>query len=336
MVDFAGWLMPVNYGSQIAEHTAVRSDAGMFDVSHMTIIDVHGDQAEAFLQRLIANDVARLNINQALYGALLNERAGVLDDLIVYRLAWGFRCVVNASTRDKVLAWMQQHTRADAHFEHKPQIMIAVQGPNAVQRLLQVEAVSGLAELTPFYAMQHGDWLIGRTGYTGEDGVEIMLPEAQGVELWRKLREVGVAPAGLGARDTLRLEGGLNLYGQDLDEATSPLASNIGWTIAWEPQERDFIGRQALTELRETNTQKLIGLIMRDKGILRHGQAVHTNAGAGVITSGTYSPTLAYSIALARVPKQATGECEVDIRGTRKKAVLCKPPFVRNGTAMYP
>ena len=336
MVDFAGWLMPVNYGSQIAEHTAVRSDAGMFDVSHMTIIDVHGDQAEAFLQRLIANDVARLNINQALYGALLNERAGVLDDLIVYRLAWGFRCVVNASTRDKVLAWMQQHTRADAHFEHKPQIMIAVQGPNAVQRLLQVEAVSGLAELTPFYAMQHGDWLIGRTGYTGEDGVEIMLPEAQGVELWRKLREVGVAPAGLGARDTLRLEGGLNLYGQDLDEATSPLASNIGWTIAWEPQERDFIGRQALTELRKTNTQKLTGLIMRDKGILRHGQAVHTNAGAGVITSGTYSPTLAYSIALARVPKQATGECEVDIRGTRKKAVLCKPPFVRNGTAMYP
>ena len=336
MVDFAGWLMPVNYGSQIAEHTAVRSDAGMFDVSHMTIIDVHGDQAEAFLQRLIANDVARLKINQALYGALLNERAGVLDDLIVYRLAWGFRCVVNASTRDKVLAWMQQHTRADAHFEHKPQIMIAVQGPNAVQRLLQVEAVSGLAELTPFYAMQHGDWLIGRTGYTGEDGVEIMLPEAQGVELWRKLREVGVAPAGLGARDTLRLEGGLNLYGQDLDEATSPLASNIGWTIAWEPQERDFIGRQALTELRETNTQKLTGLIMRDKGILRHGQAVHTNAGAGVITSGTYSPTLAYSIALARVPKQATGECEVDIRGTRKKAVLCKPPFVRNGTAMHP
>ena len=336
MVDFAGWLMPVNYGSQIAEHTAVRSDAGMFDVSHMTIIDVHGDQAEAFLQRLIANDVARLNINQALYGALLNERAGVLDDLIVYRLAWGFRCVVNASTRDKVLAWMQQHTRADAHFEHKPQIMIAVQGPNAVQRLLQVEAVSGLAELTPFCAMQHGDWLIGRAGYTGEDGVEIMLPEAQGVELWRKLREVGVAPAGLGARDTLRLEGGLNLYGQDLDEATSPLASNIGWTIAWEPQERDFIGRQALTELRETNTQKLTGLIMRDKGILRHGQAVHTNAGAGVITSGTYSPTLAYSIALARVPKQATGECEVDIRGTRKKAVLCKPPFVRNGTAMHP
>ncbi len=335
MVDFAGWLMPVNYGSQIEEHTAVRSDAGMFDVSHMTIIDVHGEQAEAFLQRLVANDVARLNLNQALYGALLNDQAGVLDDLIVYRLAHGFRCVVNASTRDKVLAWMQQHARADAHFEHKPQVMIAVQGPNAVQRLLQVEAVSGLAELAPFYAMRHGNWLIGRTGYTGEDGVEVMLPEAEGIKLWRKLCEVGVAPAGLGARDTLRLEAGLNLYGQDLDEATSPLASNIGWTIAWEPQERDFIGRDALIEHRQTNEQKLTGLIMRDKGILRHGQVVHTDAGTGVITSGTYSPTLEYSIALARVPKKATGDCEVDIRGKRKTAMLCRPPFVRNGKIMH-
>ena len=196
IVDFAGWLMPVNYGSQIEEHTAVRSDAGMFDVSHMTIIDVSGDQAEMFLQRLVANDVARLNLNQALYGALLNDQAGVLDDLIVYRLAQGYRCVVNASTRDKVLAWMQQHSVPEAHFEHKPQVMIAVQGPNAIQRLLQVEAVSGLTELAPFYAMHHGSWLIGRTGYTGEDGVEVMLPEAEGIELWRKLREAGVAPAG--------------------------------------------------------------------------------------------------------------------------------------------
>ena len=187
MVDFAGWLMPVNYGSQIEEHTAVRSDAGMFDVSHMTIIDVQGAQAEAFLRRLVANDVAKLSVNQALYGALLNEQAGVLDDLIVYRLAEGFRCVVNASTRAKVLAWMQQHALPDASFEHKPQVMIAVQGPNAIKRVLEVEAVSALTELAPFYAMQHGEWLIGRTGYTGEDGVEIMLPAAQGVELWRPL-----------------------------------------------------------------------------------------------------------------------------------------------------
>ena len=335
MVDFAGWLMPVNYGSQIEEHTAVRNDAGMFDVSHMTIIDVQGEQAEVFLRRIVANDVARLNLNQALYGALLNEQAGVLDDLIVYRLAEGFRCVVNASTRDKVLAWMQQNTLPGAHFEHKPQVMIAVQGPNAIQRLQQVEVVSGLADLEPFYAMQYGSWLIGRTGYTGEDGVEVMLPEADGVNLWRKLREAGVAPAGLGARDTLRLEAGLNLYGQDLDEATSPLASNIGWTIAWEPQDRDFIGRGALEQHRQANEQKLTGLIMRDKGILRHGQIVYTYAGMGVITSGTYSPTLEYSIALARVPKKATGECEVDIRGKRKTAMLCKPPFVRNGKIMH-
>ena len=331
MVDFAGWLMPVNYGSQIEEHTAVRNDAGMFDVSHMTIIDVQGEQAEVFLRRIVANDVARLNLNQALYGALLNEQAGVLDDLIVYRLAEGFRCVVNASTRDKVLAWMQQNTLPGAHFEHKPQVMIAVQGPNAIQRLQQVEVVSGLADLEPFYAMQYGSWLIGRTGYTGEDGVEVMLPEADGVNLWRKLREAGVAPAGLGARDTLRLEAGLNLYGQDLDEATSPLASNIGWTIAWEPRDRDFIGRGALEQHRQANEQKLTGLIMRDKGILRHGQIVYTDAGMGVITSGTYSPTLEYSIALARVPKKATGECEVDIRGKRKTAMLRKQHFVRKG-----
>jgi aminomethyltransferase len=335
MVDFAGWLMPVNYGSQIEEHTAVRSNAGMFDVSHMTIIDVQGAQAEAFLRRLVANDVAKLNLNQALYGALLNDHAGVLDDLIVYRLAEGFRCVVNASTKDKVLGWMQQHAMPDANFVHKPQVMIAVQGPNAIQRVLEVEAVSGLAELAPFYAMHYGDWLIGRTGYTGEDGVEIMLPESQGIELWRSLCDVGVAPAGLGARDTLRLEAGLNLYGQDLDENTSPLASNIGWTIAWEPQDRDFIGRQSLTEQRQSNEQKLTGLIMREKGILRHGQVIVTNAGEGVITSGTYSPSLEYSIALARVPKAASGDCEVDIRGKRKTATLCKPPFVRNGQKVH-
>ncbi len=336
MVDFAGWMMPVNYGSQIEEHMAVRQDAGMFDVSHMTIIDVHGSQAQSLLRRLVANDVAKLNVYQALYGALLNDQAGVIDDLIVYRLPEGFRCVVNASTRDKVLAWMQRHAVADAEFQHKPQVMIAVQGPQAIQRVLEVEAVSGLADLKPFYAMPHGEWLIGRTGYTGEDGVEIMLPAAAGVKLWRHLRDAGVVPAGLGARDTLRLEAGLNLYGQDLDEQTSPLASNIAWTIAWEPQEREFIGRQALTAERQHNDQKLTGLIMRDKGILRHGQVVHTDVGPGVITSGTYSPSLEYSIGLARVPKAASGECAVDIRGKRKIATLCKPPFVRNGKEMHP
>ena len=212
MVDFAGWIMPVNYGSQIEEHTAVRSDAGMFDVSHMTIIDIQGPDAEDFLRSTIANDVAPLLVNQALYSALLNEQGGILDDLIVYRLENSFRCVVNASTRQKVLDWFGVHAYTNMTFAHKPQIMIAVQGPKAIQRLSEVADIQQLSQFKPFYALAFGDWLIGRTGYTGEDGVEVMLPVEQGIELWQQLRDVGVAPAGLGARDTLRLEAGLNLY----------------------------------------------------------------------------------------------------------------------------
>ena len=331
MVDFAGWIMPVNYGSQIEEHTAVRTDAGMFDVSHMTIIDIEGPDAEDFLRSTIANDVANLVVNQALYSALLNEQGGILDDLIVYRLANSFRCVVNASTRQKVLAWFAKHAYTNMTFTHKPQIMLAVQGPNAILRLSEVPGGPKLSELKPFYAVAFGDWLIGRTGYTGEDGVEVMLPVEQGIKLWQQLRDAGVAPAGLGARDTLRLEAGLNLYGQDMDETTSPLVSNIGWTVAWNPPERVFIGRSALEAQRGNVGEKLVGLVLEDKGILRHDQKVITNAGDGIITSGTYSPSLEYSIGLARVPANATGECQVDIRGKMKKARLVRPPFVRKG-----
>ena len=331
MVDFAGWIMPVNYGSQIEEHRAVRTDAGMFDVSHMTIIDIEGPDAEAFLRSTIANDVASLLDNQALYSALLNEQGGILDDLIVYRLENSFRCVVNASTRKKVLDWFAVHAYTNMTFAHKPQIMIAVQGPKAMQRLSEVAAIPQLSELKPFYAMAFGDWLIGRTGYTGEDGVEVMLPIEQGIRLWQQLRDVGVAPAGLGARDTLRLEAGLNLYGQDMDETTSPLVSNIAWTVAWNPPERDFIGRSALEAQRGNVGEKLVGLVLEDKGILRHDQKVITNAGDGIITSGTYSPSLEYSIGLARVPADASGQCQVDIRGKMKKALLVKPAFVRKG-----
>jgi aminomethyltransferase len=334
MVDFAGWFMPVNYGSQIQEHMAVRTDAGMFDVSHMTIIDVSGINALNFLQHLVANDVERLNLWGALYGALLNEAGGVIDDLIVYRTPEGYRCVVNASTRDKVLAWFEAHAMAEATFIEQSLSMIAVQGPNAVARseaLLAVETQT-LTELEPFSSVMTNDgWMVGRTGYTGEDGVEIMLPDAEAVSLWEKLLAAGVAPTGLGARDTLRLEAGLNLYGQDLDEETSPLASNIAWTIAWQPNERDFIGRDAISRERGQCPQKLTGLIMREKGVLRHGQTVTTSAGEGVITSGTFSPTLECAIALARIPKDATGECQVDIRGKQKNATIVKPPFVRNG-----
>ena len=275
--------------------------------------------------------MANLVVNQALYSALLNEQGGILDDLIVYRLANSFRCVVNASTRQKVLAWFAKHAYTNMTFTHKPQIMLAVQGPNAILRLSEVPGGPKLSELKPFYAVAFGDWLIGRTGYTGEDGVEVMLPVEQGIKLWQQLRDAGVAPAGLGARDTLRLEAGLNLYGQDMDETTSPLVSNIGWTVAWNPPERVFIGRSALEAQRGNVGEKLVGLVLEDKGILRHDQKVITNAGDGIITSGTYSPSLEYSIGLARVPANATGECQVDIRGKMKKARLVRPPFVRKG-----
>jgi aminomethyltransferase len=331
MVEFAGWSMPVNYGSQIKEHVAVRTAAGMFDVSHMTVVDVMGEAAVAFLRRLVANDVQKLEVGKALYGALLNDRGGVIDDLIVYQRADHYRCVVNAGTRDKVLAWFDQQNQVGADFKEQDLAMIAVQGPRAIEILTSIEDIPGLADVAPFNALEHGDWLIGRTGYTGEDGVEVILPGADAVSLWRRLSEAGVLPAGLGARDTLRLEAGLNLYGQDLDEDTSPLASNIGWTIAWKPEDREFLGREAIERLRGRCPQKLTGLVMRDKGVLRHGQRVVTDAGEGVITSGTYSPTLEYSIALARVPKAAIGSCQVDIRGKMKEATIVKPPFVRNG-----
>jgi aminomethyltransferase len=246
MIDFGGWSLPVNYGSQIEEHLAVRTVAGMFDVSHMTIIDVQGADAEAFLRHVVANDVARLDEWGAMYGALLNETGGVLDDLIVYFLPTGYRCVVNASTRDKVLSWFAQHALPGMTFEQRELVMIAVQGPEAISKLNGVRPGLVPAELKAFHAVQQAQWLVGRTGYTGEDGVEIMLPPAEGILLWQDLLNAGVQPAGLGARDTLRLEAGLNLYGQDLDETTSPLASNISWTIALEPEERDFIGRAAI------------------------------------------------------------------------------------------
>lgn len=341
MVDFAGWYMPVNYGSQIVEHTAVRTDAGMFDVSHMTIIDVSGDNARGFLHRLVANDVDKLSLWGALYGALLNETGGVIDDLIVYRTPEGYRCVVNASTRAKVLAWFETNGLAGASFAEQPLSMIAVQGPNAVTRCETVLQAAGiqvdsgaedLADLKAFAAlMTNNGWMIGRTGYTGEDGVEIMLPHDEATPLFEKLVAAGVTPCGLGARDTLRLEAGLNLYGQDLDEETSPLASNIGWTIAWQPDDRDFFGRAAISRERGQCPQKLTGLVMREKGVLRHGQTVITSAGEGVITSGTFSPTMQCAIALARIPAEATGECQVDIRGKQKNATIVKPPFVRNG-----
>lgn len=334
MVDFAGWDMPLNYGSQIEEHQAVRTAAGMFDVSHMTVIDLPDDSARSFLRRLVANDVDKLaEPGRALYGALLNERGGVVDDLIVYRRDQGYRAVVNAGTRDKVLAWFAAHNDEGTAIEERDLAMVAVQGPEAIARF---ETVSGLAvaDLPSFSAMETGETMVARTGYTGEDGVEVILPGADAVDLWRGLADAGVAPAGLAARDTLRLEAGLNLYGQDMDEDTSPLVSNLAWTVDF--SDRDFIGRAALEAEKAAGVSaRLTGLVLQDKGVLRHGQTVITGSGEGVITSGVFSPTLSVGIALARIPADAKGAAEVEIRGKRLPVHIVRPPFVRNGRRVY-
>jgi len=337
MVDFAGWEMPLHYGSQISEHHAVRQRAGMFDVSHMTVVDVRGDGSEQFLRRVVANDVARLEqAGKALYGVLLNDSGGVIDDLIVYRREDGFRLVTNAATRSRVLAWLGRCNDEGVAITERDLAMLAVQGPRALALFGTVAGWSDAGGLGAFCALERDGWMVARTGYTGEDGVEVMLPGADAIELWKSLEQAGVQPAGLGARDTLRLEAGLNLYGQDMDETTNPLISNLGWTIAWQPEERRFIGREALAAARAAGpAEKLTGLVLEQRGVLRHGQPVVTAAGEGVVTSGIFSPTLGYSIALARVPKLAVGACEVEIRGRRLPARIVKAPFVRNGRRVF-
>ena len=341
MVDFFGWDMPINYGSQIEEHHAVRRDAGMFDVSHMTIVDVKGPQAQAYLRYLLANDVAKLqDKGKALYSGMLNEAGGVVDDLIVYFFDdTNYRLVVNSATKQKDLDWLA--AKADGFMvtitERDEFAMIAVQGPNATAKAGQLfsaaqnEAVAGMK---PFYGVQAEDLFIATTGYTGEAGYEIMVPNDQAADFWQALFELGVAPCGLGARDTLRLEAGMNLYGQDMDETISPLEANMGWTISWEPQDRDFVGRDILTAQKAAGTDKLVGLVMREKGVLRAGQKVTVAGGEGVITSGTFSPTLGHSVALARVASSVTDHAEVEMRKKWVTVDVVKPSFVRNGKSV--
>ena len=343
MVDFGGWDMPIHYGSQIEEHNAVRGDAGMFDVSHMTVVDVTGSGAKAYLQKLLANDVAKLTSpGKALYSGMLKEDGGVIDDLIVYNMEGWYRVVVNCSTREKDLAWMQQQSAGfDVNIQERPDFaMIAVQGPQARDKaanLLGEPSASLIRNLGVFQGLPAGDWFIARTGYTGEDGLEIMLPNAQAPAFWEQLTAAGVRPCGLGARDTLRLEAGMNLYGSDMDESISPLEAGMGWTIAWEPASRDFIGRKALEQQKAAGVpRKLVGLVMEARGVLRgHQKVVVANGGEGEITSGTFSPTLGYSIALARVPAATGATAQVDIRGKLNDVIVVRPPFVRNGKKVY-
>ena len=340
IVDFGGWEMPLHYGSQIEEHHAVRRDAGMFDVSHMGVVDLSGDRVREFLQGLLANDVGRLkNSGKALYSCMLLPSGGVIDDLIIYFLSdtW-FRLVVNAGTRDKDLAWIRAHAGplAVRVVERRDLAMIAIQGPTARDKTTALMAPAERAtalDLAPFFAAQAGSWFIARTGYTGEDGFEVMLPAADAAAAWTALRAQGIKPAGLGARDTLRLEAGMNLYGNDMDENHHPLESGLAWTVAFDPATRDFVGRRALEELRSAGHLELVGLLLDERGVLRSHQKI---VPAGEVTSGTFSPTLNRSIALARVPKTAAASVQVEIRGKLHTASIVKPPFVRHGKALIP
>jgi aminomethyltransferase len=340
MVNFSGWKLPINYGSQVEEHHQVRKDSGMFDVSHMTVVDIRGSQAREFLSFLLANDVAKLQQpGKALYSCMLTEQGTVIDDLIAYFLAedW-FRLVVNAATRDKGLAWLERQgaTFSVAITEHHELAMIAVQGPQArdkVLSLLPEEDAAAAAALKPFTAEYHGDLFIARTGYTGEDGFEVSLPADQAEVFWQSLLQAGVTPCGLGARDTLRLEAGLNLYGQDMDEAVTPLESGLGWTVAMK-DVRKFIGRDALeSQKAEGVRRRLVGLVLEGRGILRPHQRVLTASGGGETTSGGFSPTLQKAIAFARISVGEAVSCEVEIRGKLLPARIVKAPFVRNGEA---
>ncbi|MGL5147625.1 MAG: glycine cleavage system aminomethyltransferase GcvT [Plesiomonas shigelloides] len=347
MVDFHGWDMPLNYGSQIEEHHAVRRDAGMFDVSHMTVVDVEGIDARTYLRTLLANDIAKLTVpGKALYSGMLNHEAGVIDDLITYYLSdTHYRVVVNSATREKDLAWMNLQSKGfDVSITERPELaMIAVQGPNAKAKAATVfsaEQNAAVAGMKPFFGKQAASLFIATTGYTGEAGYEIIVPESEAEALWQALLEAGVQPCGLGARDTLRLEAGMNLYGQDMDESINPLAANMGWTIAWEPTDRDFIGREALAAIQAKGSDKLVGLVMEEKGVLRHDMPVFFtddagNEHQGVITSGTFSPTLGYSIAMARVPGTIGESAEVEMRKKRVAVKVIAPSFVRNGKQAF-
>ncbi len=352
MVDFGGWEMPLNYGSQIEEHHAVRRDCGMFDVSHMRAIDLSGASARDFLRHLLANDVDRLAPGKALYSCLLRPDGGVIDDLIAYRLGAeaglagiAYRLVVNAATAAGDLAWMEQvcaqrgATAGDLGLHLRTDLaLIAVQGPQARARVAQAapQLAAAIDGLGVFQAAAVGEWFVARTGYTGEDGCEIALPAAQAPALWLALAAGGVAPCGLGARDTLRLEAGMNLYGNDMDTDVTPLEAGLAWTVDLRAS-RDFVGRAALERQQAAGgLRQFLGLRLLGRGVLRSHQAVDTAHGAGEITSGTFSPTLQASIGLARLPAgvRPGDAVNVSLRTGPTPARVCRLPFVRHGKSL--
>jgi aminomethyltransferase len=340
MVDFSGWQMPLHYGSQIQEHQAVREAVGVFDVSHMGVIDIQGAGACAFLQHVLANDVAKLTTSgKALYSCMLNEHGGVVDDLIVYyRHENEYRLVVNAGTKAKDYAWLVQHSSDfQVTLSERPDYsIIAVQGPKAINVVSTIfpDTVSEkLVTAKPFHFLEWDKWTIARTGYTGEEGVEVILPGNEASKFWQQLIAAGAQPCGLGARDTLRLEAGLNLYGVDMTDDISPLVSNLAWTVSFKDEARNFIGKSALLAQKDAGIKEhMVGLVMTSPGVLRNHQKIKINGnGEGEITSGGFSPSLGHAIALARLPIEANGEMTVDRRGKDVVVELVKPPFVRHG-----
>jgi len=346
MVDFAGWELPLHYGSQVSEHHAARAAAGVFDVSHLALTEVSGRGARPYLRRLLANGIDRLGERAGgLYSCLLDESGGVIDDLIAYRLDdHRYRVVSNAATAEPVRSQMRKVARAfPVRLEpNKERVALAVQGPQAMELgAAACRAAAGpryaaaLSALKPFNAMEEEGILAARTGYTGEDGFEIYLDAATGRVFWQALMDAGATPCGLGARDTLRLEAGLCLYGQDMDATVTPLHCGLRWTVAMDPPQRNFVGRRALEALWESpDLPSFKGLVLKGRGVLRAGQKVLTPAGEGVVTSGGYSPTMSASIGLARVPSGSYAQSEVEIRGAGVPCAVVKPPFVRRGQVL--
>ena len=335
MVNFSHWEMPISYTSLIEEHHAVRNTAGVFDVSHMSVFDFNGGDQVAFFEKIFANDIKKIsNEDKAIYGALLNEEGGILDDLIIYHANEKFRLVSNCSTREQNRQWYEKHA---VEFgvevvERSDMGILAIQGPDALSKILSIDGINPqVNNLQSFGCMFDGDKLYARTGYTGEDGLEIIVPSVDINQFWDQALRLGCAPIGLGARDTLRLEAGLNLYGNDMTIENHPYESNLGWTIDMTDKNRQFIGKEALLSIDQSKSQKIVGIILRDKGVLRSGYEVIHDEGKGVVLSGSYSPTLQSSIGLARVDQGYKKDGKVMIRNKMLNIDFVSPRFIERG-----
>lgn len=343
MVPFGGWDMPVEYSGIVNEHLTVREKAGLFDVSHMGQVEVAGKDALAAVQKISSNDAAKLSIGQAQYSALTTPEGTFVDDLLVYRLATDhYLLVINAGEIPKKYKWIADHTRevGDVAVVNSSSryALLAVQGPAAVEIVRRLTSVD--LDAIKYYWFAHGEVasvrsMISRTGYTGEDGFELFIPPASAERVWNAILEagadLGIVPVGLGARDTLRLEAGMHLSGQDIDETTTVLEADLGWIVGW--KKADFIGKAALEQQKSTGVaRKLVGFEMLAPGIARHGYKAFTSAGEGIVTSGTQTPLLKKAIGFAYLPVAATPldtEFEIDIRGRRVPARVVPRQFYK-------